>query len=270
MADQRDYRIASVDRALTVLERLAERPDQGVTEIARELGMTKSIVFRILQTLEARGFVSRNAERSVYGLGYRVAVLGERAGHRHSLLLAAREEMDALSEETSENINLLVRDGNQILVLATREGRHSMRLFAAAGRYGPLHAGGGSLLLLAFAPPELREEILAGTLTRFTDATMTEPDVLRHILQRIRDQGWNIAKNDLDEGAFSVAAPISTTPGEVIAALSIAGPLARLNDNRQAMYLTAVRGAAQRISAKLSIGGPAEPAPAVSAEPTNA
>ncbi|MEO0999501.1 MAG: IclR family transcriptional regulator [Pseudomonadota bacterium] len=253
MDSDRDYRIAAVDRALAVLEHLARRPDQGVTDIAQALGMTKSIVFRILATLEARGFVAKDPARAVYALGYRMAVLGERAGRREGLILAAEDEMDRLNEATSENINLIVRDGTRALVVATREGRHSMRLFAAAGRHGPLHAGGGSLLLLAFAPREVREAVLSAPLQAYTDRTETDAATLAETLERIRAQGWNVARDDLDEGAFSIAAPIRGADGDVTAAISVAGAVARLSEARRASHLSAVLAAAQRISTRLGL-----------------
>ena len=221
-----DYTIAAVDRALLVLEALADRPGQGVTQLSKTLGMTKSIVFRLLQTLEDRGFVFRDPDHAVYSLGYRIGVLGERVGRDGSLLVAARPVMDALRDRTSENVNLVMREGLRSLVVATRSGHHSIRLFAQAGRHGPLHAGGGSLCILA---------------------------KLRQALARIRANGYNIALNDLDEGAFSVAAPIFGSDDTVIACISVAGAMVRLDEERRERYIRAALDAAAEISGKLSL-----------------
>ncbi|MFN3641396.1 MAG: IclR family transcriptional regulator [Gemmobacter sp.] len=257
MPEHNDYTIAAVDRALLVLESLAEHPRQGVTALARRLGLTKTIVFRLLSTLEARGFVVREGDQAVYSLGYRMGVLGERAGQQNMLLAAARPVMERLREETSENINLIVREGQQSLVLATLAGRHAIRIFALAGRHGPLHAGGGSLLMLAWAPHSVRNAVVSGPLQRYTVDTITDPAALWERLEAIRAQDFNIAVNDLDEGAFSIAAPIRDTVGNVIAAISVAGAIARLDDDRQRRYLDLVRAAARDITGKLGIGGAA-------------
>ncbi|MFN3937684.1 MAG: IclR family transcriptional regulator [Gemmobacter sp.] len=254
MQDRKDYTIAAVDRALLVLEALAEQPRQGVTALARRLGLTKTIVFRLLATLEARGFVVREGESAVWSLGHRIGVLGERAGQQNMLLAAARPVMERLREETAENVNLIVREGQQSLVLATLAGRHAIRIFALAGRYGPLHAGGGSMVMLAHAPHSVRNAVVSGPLERFTADTITEPAALLSRIEAIRAQDWNIAVNDLDEGAFSVAAPIRDSHREVIAAISVAGAVVRLDDDRRARYLALVRDAAAEISAKLGIG----------------
>jgi IclR family KDG regulon transcriptional repressor len=255
MTTHKDYTIAAVDRALLVLEALAEHPRQGVTALAKRLGLTKTIVFRLLATLEARGFVVREGEPPAYSLGYRMGVLGERAGQQNILLAAARPVMERLRDDTAENVNLIVREGQQSLVLATLAGRHAIRIFALAGRFGPLHAGGGSMLLLAWAPHSVRNAVVSGPLERYTADTVTDPVALWDRLEAIRAQDYNIAVNDLDEGAFSVAAPIRNTRGDVVAAISVAGAVGRLDDERRVRYLDLVKAAAREISGKLGIGG---------------
>ena len=253
MSDTRDYTIAAVDRALRVLEALAGHPKQGVTELSKRLGLTKTIVFRLLSTLEARGFVVREGEKATYSLGYRMGVLGELAGAQNSLLLAARPVMEQLRDETSENINLIIREGLRSLVLATLAGHHSMRIFANPGRYGPLHAGGGSVLLLAYAPDDIRERLFSEPLERFTANTTTDPQDLRDRLDMIRADGFHIAINDLDDGAFSIAAPIRNAAHEVIASISVAGAMARYDESKRRSYLQLAQNAAAEISGKLGL-----------------
>jgi IclR family KDG regulon transcriptional repressor len=256
MPDQNDYTIAAVDRALHTLEALAEQPRQGVTALSKRLGLTKTIVFRLLSTLESRGFVMKEGDQPLYSLGYRLGVLGERAGQQNMLLAAARPVMEGLREQTSENINLIVREGQASLVVATLAGRHAIRIFALAGRHGPLHAGGGSMLLLALAPHSVRNAALSDPLPRFTDDTIIDPVTLRDRLEQIRAQDYNISVNDLDEGAFSVAAPIRNATGDVVAAISVAGAIGRFDEARQVQYLDLVRAAGQEISRKLGVGMP--------------
>jgi len=252
--ERKSYKIEAVVRALNVLEALAETPDLGVTALAKEMGLTKSIVFRLLQTLEEAGYVQRDQDRAIYSLGYRVALLGERVGRDGALLHVAPPILDELRDETGENVNLVIREGGYALALATREGLHAIRIFAQTGRKGPLHAGGASMLLLAYAEPAIRDRVLSGTLESHTNHTITDPEQLRKILLRIRANGYNVALNDLDDGAFSIAAPVFNAAGEVVAGLSIAGASARLDEPQREAYIEAVQAAAQKISAKLTLG----------------
>ncbi|KAJ55364.1 hypothetical protein ACMU_11755 [Actibacterium mucosum KCTC 23349] len=246
--EKKSYRIDAVARALRVLEALGDSPGIGVTALAERLGLTKSIVFRLLQTLEEDGYVQRDEERAIFSLGYKVAMLGERVGREGALQHVARPVMDVLRDETGENVNLVIREGTATVAISTREGLHSIRLFAQTGRRGPLHAGGASMLLLAFAEPSIRERVLEGPLERFSPHTITDPDRLRDALVLILANRYNVAINDLDDGAFSIAAPIQNGAGEVIAGLSIAGASVRLDEVRRATYIEKVVAAAQEIS----------------------
>lgn len=252
-AGRKSYRIDAVARALRVLEALGDTPGIGTTALAEKLGVTKSIAFRLLQTLEEDGYVQREEERAIYSLGYRIALLGERVGRKGALLQVARPVMDNLRDETGENVNLVAREGTSSVAIATREGLHSIRLFAQTGRRGPLHAGGASMVLLAYAEPSIRDRVLEGPLERFSPHTITDPERLREALLLIRSNRYNVAINDLDDGAFSVAAPIQNTAGEIIAGISVAGASARLDEVRRASYIERVVEAADEISKRLTL-----------------
>lgn len=242
------YTIAAVDAALELLEVLARNSGAGVTKLAELTGSTKSHVFRMLFTLEKRGYVSRNESTRGYTLGYRAVLLGEQAKGQTNLLQAARPVMDALMNKVAENTHLIVREGLRSLTLAVSQGPHNVGLFAKTGRLGPLHAGGGSKVLLAHAPEEVQDQVLQSDLERFTDWTIVQPEKLKRILLDIRQSGYHVCENDLDEGAFSVAAPIRDHESQVIAAISIAGPVIRLDDKRLEGHIQAVRQAADDVS----------------------
>src|SRR5690554_5981826 len=242
------YTIAAVDAALELLEVLARNSGAGVTKLAELTGSTKSHVFRMLFTLEKRGYVSRNESTRGYTLGYRAVLLGEQAKGQTNLLQAARPVMDALMNKVAENTHLIVREGLRSLTLAVSQGPHNVGLFAKTGRLGPLHAGGGSKVLLAHAPEDVQDQVLSSELERFTDWTIVQPEKLKRILLDIRQSGYHVCENDLDEGAFSVAAPIRDHESQVIAAISIAGPVIRLDDKRLEGHIQAVRQAAEDVS----------------------
>lgn len=242
------YVVAAVDKALSLLEYLGDNPGVGVTEIASQTGSTKSQVFRLLFTLEQRGFVAKDPDTRGYRLGYRNLYLGDRTREQNGLIRVARPVMDALAHESTENVHLVVREGVGSVVVALRESRQSLRLYAQVGRRGPLHAGGASSVLLAFAPPDVRKAVLSSALPVFTKATVTDPKALERVLARIREQGYVVSREDLDEGAFSIAAPIRDHTGAVVAAISVAGPTSRLTQSVLDAHVESVRAAADEIS----------------------
>jgi DNA-binding IclR family transcriptional regulator len=245
------YTVEAVDRALQLLEVLAEGKDLGVTEIATRMGLGKTLVFRLLHTLERRGFVVRDPVRRTNALGYRVLYLADAIEHQDSLVGTANPVLDELALACRENVNFVIRDGVASLCVATRQSPHQIRLFAQIGRHGPLHAGGGSKVLLAHAPKDVVDSVLRSKLEIFTPHTITDPIELDHLLHKIRTDGYHEAANDLDDGAFSVAAPIYANGTNVVAALSIAGPLSRYDGRIAAHHRKLVLEYAARLSSRL-------------------
>lgn len=248
---QAAYTVAVVDRALTLLEVLAEHPNIGVTRIAQITGNTKSLVFRLLYTLEKRGYVRKDPVMRSYALGFRPLFLGEITRRQTDLIRLAQSHMDTLVSETRENIYLTVRDGMRAVCVAAHQSPQPLRLYADVGRSVPLHVGGGPKLLLAFAPPQVIQAVLAGPLTAFTPASDIDPRALMRSLEKIRRTGMNESRGDLDADAFSFAAPVRDHSGQVIAALSIAGPYTRLTPATAARYRGLVRDHTLKLSREL-------------------
>ena len=242
------YTISAVDRALSILEALAEHPGVSVTELAKVSGNTKSLVFRLIYTLEQRGYVIKDPVSRTYTLGYRPLYLAASAQDNLTLLTASAPFLDDLAKSAGEHVNLLVRDGIYSVCVALRSAPDSGRLYAQVGRRGPLYAGGGPKILLAFAPDDVRKEVLAGPLTAFTPDTITDPAKLSDRLHEIRLTGKNESRGDLDRNAFSFASAIHDRDGEVIAAVSVAGTIDRLKPDSPPRLRGLVDEAARRIS----------------------
>jgi IclR family KDG regulon transcriptional repressor len=246
-----DYTVAAVDRALKLLEVVAENPNIGLTELARLTGATKTLAFRMASTLEAQGYLLKDPTTRSYTLGYKPLYLSERMQHESPLLRVAQPFLDDVSARTRENVSLLVREGHHMVCIAIRQSPQPIRLYAELGRQGPLHVGGGPKLLLAYAPDEVQAAVIEAKLDVFTPETIVEPKRLRALLKRIRDQGYNISHGDLDSGAFSVAAPVHDHAGRVIASISVAGPQARLTKDLEKLYVRMLLDAADEISTRL-------------------
>jgi IclR family transcriptional regulator, KDG regulon repressor len=249
--EQDRYVIAAVDRALRLLEILAETSDLGVTEIARRMGVSKALAFRLLHTLERRDYVMRDPKRRTNALGYRLLNLADKVEH-HSLIVSATAKlMDELARETGEDVNLFVRVGLNSLCVGTRASSYQVRMFAEVGRRSVLHAGGSSTVLLAFAPKDVQDAVLASSLTAFTPNTVTDPERLTARLAEIRRNGYHLSRADVDESGFAIGAPVYGYGGEVVAAISIAGSISRLTPESTLLYRDLVGTYAARMSAEL-------------------
>lgn len=249
------YLVASVDRAAQLLLALAEMPDAGVTDLAERLGTTKSLTFRLLYTLETRGLVRKDPERRTYALGYRALLLGDQSRRQSRLITVAEPVLEALAASTRENALLLVREGLASMCVAMRASPRPLRIFAAVGRLGPLHAGGGPKVLLAFAPPQIRAAVMAAGLEAFTEVSLSEPQALEAALDRIRRTGHAVSVGEIDPDIFSIAAPVRDQSGAVVAALAVNGPTARLTPESRPTILDAVLAGATRLSAELGWAG---------------
>ena len=245
-----EYGITALASALEVLNAVGEHPGLRARQLAELTGLTKSKVFRIVRTLEQSGYVTLD-EGHACTLGSGAYLLGKRAEQQWSLSRAATPILDTLAELTRENVHLVVRQGLHSLVVDVRVSPQPIRMFAQVGRVGPLHAGGTPKVLLAYAPEAVLEAVLSEPLSQYTGATPKGSGDLQPMLERIRRDGYHLAISDLDEDTFSIAAPVRDVQGQVIAALSVAGPLMRLTDDKRLDFVRLVVQQAQRLSGAL-------------------
>ncbi|MBN8903412.1 MAG: helix-turn-helix domain-containing protein, partial [Rhodospirillales bacterium] len=154
----RDYNIAAVGRALDLLEALARVGPAPLASLADAAGCTRTAGFRLLRTLQARGFAIQDEARGVWRLGARRSVLGRAAAEQGALAATAMPFLVELGKATSENVYLRVRDGMQSETVAIYQTDPALRLYTEVGKRGPLHAG-SSRLLLAHAPEAVQTQV---------------------------------------------------------------------------------------------------------------
>ena len=210
---------SAVDRAVLILTRLAEAPGSGIRELSQVLGVPRSTVYRILNSLEAGGLVTVDQ-----GVGYRLGGgllhLARAVPVDDDLAAVAKASMDALASETGSTVKLSVIDGDAALVVAVAVGSQAYGVTTRVGRRFPLHAGAASKVLLAFAMPDVSASVLAAPLEAFTDETVTDPEALRAELRRIRAERVATDRGEYVRGVHAVAAPVFAADGQCVAALS--------------------------------------------------
>lgn len=248
----RTYTIAVVSRALDVLEALADgNGSLGPTELARRIGSTPSAAFRILKTLEDRGYVSRDAVTGHYRLGARLAYLGERATGARDLREVARPVLEELHRRFGETVNLGVLADEHVVYLDIIESVHGLRMAARVGTRDLPHSTSLGKAILAHLPDAELERYLQRPLERRTPNTITDPGALRAELERVRSAGVAEDHEENEEGALCFGAPVFGHDGRVVAAISVSGPAIRLSGTRAEEVKVAIRDAAERLTAFL-------------------
>lgn len=255
LATPNRYRIEAVDRALQLLTILAEHPDSTVTELTELTGNTKSLVFRLLKTLEERGFAVVGRRPGSYVLGYRLRTLGNAVAETDALLQVACEPMEALVRQCGESAYLAHRDGQEVMCLAERESPQAVRLVIDSSKRAGLHVGGATRLLLAHAPAGVIDQVLTTHQDDFTPKAMRDRKSALKLLEKVRREGYCEAKGEIGSDAFSLSAPIFRGDGSVNTALCVVGPLLRYTDTAAARLRRSVVATAEEISQKLGYTG---------------
>ena len=228
-----DYTVAAVDEALALLLLVAQSPGLGVTELSVRSGNTKARAFRLLYTLEQRNFVARRGAGPGYFLDVQSLYIGVAAQEQIDLVRMARQHLLALGRSCDENVQLRVRDGMECVCVDHWQSLHPTKAKSGAGSRRRLHAGASCKLLLAFAPQDVRHTLLGADLPRYTSSTITQRSRLIQELNRIRTDGYAVSSGEITEGIVAIAAPVHDVDGEVIAALSVAGPEGRILPHQQ-------------------------------------
>jgi IclR family KDG regulon transcriptional repressor len=253
------YFIESADRVMKVLDCFTpESPELRLTDLSERLGISKASLLRIVSTLEAGAYLTRDPGTKRYRLGVRLFHLGMIVRHQMDLRAVAQPELRRLAELTGETAALFVPDPLGPICIDVIQSSKAMRVFAQLGSRMPWNAGTSPKVILAYLPEEERERILArGTFERFTEHTVTDPRRIREILSDIRRVGYHVGVRDLDVDALGIAAPIFDDTAQIAGAIGVAAPAVRLPDAEIEPMIDLVRGATGEISRLL--GYRAEP-----------
>src|SRR3954471_18156830 len=192
-------------RVLAVLSAFGPtHPSLTLSEISRRSGLTLTTTHRLVGELRQWGGLERGPDGR-YAIGLRLLELGALAPHGLQLRELALPYLDDLHQATRANVHLAVRDGADVVYVEALRARGAIRILSRLGGRWPLHATGTGRVLLAFAPPEVQEEVLHRPLHRFTTETVTDPAQLRRILADVRRTGVAVCENQLTADAPALA-----------------------------------------------------------------
>lgn len=243
--------VLSAGRVLDLLDLLSRSGPLGISEIARRMAVSKTVAWRLADTLHERGYAVKDPDTRRYMLGLKVLELSASVRYRLEIVKVARPYIEELVEKCDETVDLGVYDKNEVVFVDKKESTRSVRMVSSIGRRVPLHCTGTGKALLAFLPGSEVDRVVSRGLARYTDNTITTPEDLRRELARIRADGYAVDRQEFEMGVKCVGAPVLNLDGRAVAAISIAGPAARMTDERIPSLAEMVKAAAEGISRDL-------------------
>lgn len=231
--EKSNYIIQSVSHALDVLEEFAARDDElGVTELSKRLKLHKNNVFRLLATLESRGYIEQNRATENYRLSIQCLQLGQSFVQHMGLLRQAQPILEALSRDARETVYVaLLRRGGAVPVRVVEADR-AVRIVLRLGEVLPLHCTAAGKAFLAFETDDDVRALLPDVLPRHTDRTPTDRQVLAQQLRSVASNGYAIDMGEFVEDVRAVAVPIRDYTRTVVSVLATAGPAYRFTADR--------------------------------------
>lgn len=238
-------------KGLEVLEALAlGGAPRGVSELAREMGLTRSNTHRTLRTLVGAGYVRQDDGTGRYACTQKLARLAACALGRVDLTAAAGPAMERLAAATRETVHLSVLDGLEVCYLHKIDSPEPVRAYSEVGGRAPAHCVATGKALLAFQDPAYIGRFPARLAAHAPGSIRTRAR-LRAALEAVRAQGYAVNRGEWRESVHGLAAPVLDSGGRAVAAIGISGPVERLRPARLKGFVPDVVAAARAVSAAL-------------------
>jgi len=255
---QGNYRVRSLERALDILDAFSfQNREMSFSELVKKTGLNKTTAKRLISNLASRGYLQKEPSTGQYHLGLRLFELGGIVFSSFSLRRAAASPMSWIQSQTGATVLLGTMMDDQLVYVDKREGRGMIRISSDIGWRRPLHYGMLGMVLMAHLEPGEAKRILEKEpLQPYTPFSITDQNAFSLRLEQIRKDGYVVEREEAVEGVMGIAAPIRDYSRHVIAALGIALPLSRRNDeNGVENFVRLLKKACEDISASLGYLG---------------
>ncbi len=252
--DKQPDSVSSVLKVFGILQALGEEREIGITELSQRVMMSKSTVYRFLQTMKSSGYVAQEGESEKYSLTLKLFELGAKALQNVDLIRSADIQMRELSRLTRETIHLgaLDEDGVGIVYIHKIDSMYNLRMYSRIGRRNPLHSTAIGKALLAWGERSEVDALLSEIeFTRSTENTLPDAPALLHELVKVREQGFGEDIEEQEQGLRCIAVPVFDRFGVVTAGLSISFPTIRFSEESKKDYVSMLHTAARNISQQL-------------------
>jgi len=250
--DKQPDAVSSVMKVFGILQALGEERDHGITELAQRVMMSKSTVYRFLQTMKALGYVTQEGESEKYSLTLKLFELGAKALQNVDLIRSADVQMRELSRLTKETIHLGALEEDSIVYIHKIDSLYNLRMYSRIGRRNPLHTTAIGKVLLAWRDrAEVNEILKEVEFKRSTANTIVTREALIGVLDQVKAQGFGEDNEEQEEGLRCIAVPVFDRFGVVIAGLSISFPTIRFSEEAKSDYVAMLHRAARALSAEM-------------------
>ena len=247
-------RIQSLARADSILTAVMNHEGaMPLSDLTEELGLNKTTVFNLAESLVVLGYLARSANTKGYNLGLRCLELGRKLAKDLPILEVSRPALRELCKVTGETVNLAVPYLQQAILIEALQSQQGVRATAYAGERSDYHSSACGKVLFANFPSERREWVFNNVeFTQHTEFTITDHKLLAEQLKEIQSQGYAVEQQENELGAFCVAVPIFGPFDEVVASISVSGVFSRMTNEKVQAVLSELKKHADEISNKLS------------------
>mgnify|MGYP000362621878 CR=1 FL=1 len=244
--------IQAVDRAIEVLDVLAEGGSMTLSELASLMDQSPATLYRVLSTFQARGMVEQDQLTQEWTIGVSAFRIGAKFLRRSNVTTRALPAMRHLVEATGETSNLGISKAGMVVFISQIETHESIRAFFPPGTQGPMHASGiGKALLSTFSDQQLVRFFKVSQLENFTPKTICTADDLMKDIAMIKSRGYSFDDEEKAPGMRCIAAPIFDFQGQAVAGISISGPSHRVTPDLVGKIGALVKAAGDEVSRSL-------------------
>ncbi len=253
---QSERHVEAVLAALDVLDCFLTEDSLSIKDLMDRTGFSRNRVMRLSGTLLYKGYLLQDSKSGAYLPGPKLMALGKAFERKQNVVALVRPILLSLALGTGESASLYVREGLERVVLARGEGTQAIRYTVTEGQRMELHAGAGGKVLLAYAPREVLDAVIKDSgLAKRTSRTISDPDILKRELKKVRKQGYAASQGERISDSCAIAAPVFDIEENLVGVLGIAGPESRFTAGMFEDYLKQLLDAAQKLSRQLGWRG---------------
>ncbi|QBH95161.1 DNA-binding transcriptional regulator KdgR [Limnobaculum zhutongyuii] len=250
--DKQPDSVSSVLKVFGILNALGEEREMGISELAQQVMMSKSTVYRFLQTMKTLGYVTQEGESDKYSLTLKLFELGSKSLQNVDLIRYANVQMREISKQTKEAIHLGALDDDAIIYIHKIDSLYNLRMYSRIGRRNPIHTTAIGKVLMAWSDPqEVQETLSKITFTRSTDNTILCAEDFITVLEQAKEHGYAEDIEEQEEGLRCIAVPVFDRFGIVTVGLSISLPTIRFSEENKPEIIKMLHDAARNISSQM-------------------